>query len=196
MIYVYHNEDSSLETITVDGITFNLLESESTTHYIGLSANEIIKIEVCPNEKKLRTLQEEVQVIKYLNSNHCRSCPLLLADGKLEDGRPYFIEKRIIPYGQPVLTDILLALFEQKHLGVYQGDLHPRNIIFDGKVTYLVDYDQAIMTEEIIDMDEIEFLDWVLEQDIPAYILERKNLQLHFSEFVRLMCSLSRHLKP
>ncbi|NLX02596.1 MAG: hypothetical protein GXY40_08730 [Syntrophomonadaceae bacterium] len=187
---MHYNEESSLESITVDGITFNLLESESNTHYIGLSGNQIIKIEVCPNEMKLRTLDEEVQVLKYLNSHNCKSCPRLLAHGKLEDGRPYFIEERIIPHSQPVLTDILLALFEQKHLGVYQGDLHPRNIIFDGKVTYLVDYDQAIMTEEIIDMDEIEFLDWVLEQDIPAYVLERGNLQLHFSEFIRLMSKL------
>ena len=193
---MHYNEESSLETITVDEITFNLLESESTTHYIGLSDKQIIKIEVCPNEMKLRTLDEEVQVIKYLNSHNCKSCPQLLANGKLEDGRPYFIEERIIPHGQPVLTDILLVLFEQKHLGVYQGDLHPRNIIFDGKVTYLVDYDQAIMTEEIIDMDEIEFLDWVLEQDIPAYVLERENLQLHSNEFIRLVSKLSRYRKP
>ncbi|GEM_PF-1489522 len=190
-----HNE-SSLESITIGGITFNLLESESNTHYIGLSDNQIIKIEVCPNEMKLRTLEEEVLVIKYLNSHNCKSCPRLLADGTLEDGRPYFIEERIISQGQPVLADILLALFEQKHLGVYQGDLQPRNIIFDGKVTYLVDYDQAIMTEDIIDMGEIEFLEWVLEQEIPAYVLEHENLQLHFSEFVSLMSSLSRHLKP
>ncbi len=190
------HDESFLESITIDGITFNLLQSESTTHYIGLSDNQIIKIEFCPNKMKLRTLDEEVQVIKHLNSHNCKSCPRLLADGTLEDGRPYFIEERIIPHGQPVLADILLSLFEQKHLGVYQGDLHPRNIIFDGTVTYLVDYDQAIMTEEIIDMDEIEFLDWVLEQEIPAYVLEHENLQLHSDEFIRLVSSLSRHLKP
>ena len=190
------HDESFLESITIDGITFNLLQSESTTHYIGLSDNQIIKIEICPNEMKLRTLNEEVQVIKHLNSHHCKSCPRLLADGTLEDGRPYFIEERIIPHGQPVLADILLSLFEQKHLGVYQGDLHPRNIIFDGKVTCLVDYDQAIMTEEIIDMDEIQFLEWVLEQEIPAYVLEHEKLQLHSDEFIRLVSSLSRHLKP
>ena len=190
------HDESFLESITIDGITFNLLESESTTHYIGLSDNQIIKIEICPNEMKLRTLNEEVQVIKYLNSHNCKSCPQLLANGKLNNGYPYFIEERIIPNGQPVLVDILLALFEQKRLGVYQGDLHPRNIIFDGKVTYLVDYDQAIMTEEIIDMDEIQFLEWVLEQEIPAYVLEHENLQLHSDEFIRLVSSLSRHLKP
>lgn len=193
---MHHNEESSLASITVDGITFNLLESENTTHHIGLSDNQIIKIEVYPNEMKLRTLNEEVQVIKYLNSHHCKSCPRLLANGKLNNGRPYFIEERIISQGQPVLADILIALFEQKHLGVYQGDLYPRNIIFDGKLTYLVDYDQAIMTEEIIDMDEIEFLEWVLEQEIPAYVLERENLQLHSNEFIRLVSNLSRYRKP
>lgn len=190
------HDESFLESITIDGITFNLLESESTTHYIGLSDNQIIKIEICPNEMKLRTLNEEVQVIKYLNSHNCKSCPQLLANGKLNNGYLYFIEERIIPNGQPMLADILLALFEQKRLGVYQGDLHPRNIIFDGTVTYLVDYDQAIMTEEIIDMDEIQFLEWVLEQEIPAYVLEHENLQLHSNEFIRLVSSLSRHLKP
>ncbi len=193
---MHHNEGPFLESITVDGITFNLLESESNTHNIGLSDKQIIKIEVCPNKMKLRTLDDEVQVIKYLNSHHCKSCPRLLTNGKLDNGRPYFIEERIIPHGQPVLADILLALFEQKQLGVYQGDLQPRNIIFDGQVTYLVDYDQAIMTEVIIDMDEVEFLDWVLEQEIPAYVLERENLQLHSDEFKRLVSSLSRHLKP
>jgi hypothetical protein len=193
---MHQNEESPLESITVDGITFNLLESESNTHYIGLSDKQIIKIEVCPNRMKLRTLDDEVQIIKHLNSHHCKSCPRLLANGKLDNGRPYFIEERIIPLGQPMLTDILLALFEQKCLGVYQGDLHPRNIIFDGKIAYLVDYDQAILTEEIIDMDEIEFLDWVLEQDIPAYILERENLQLHSDEFVGLVSNLSRYRKP
>jgi len=178
----------------VDDTTFELLPSESNTHYIGISPQQIIKIENRRHENKLRTLDEEVEVIKYLNNQGCNSCPHLLAYGKLDDGRPYFIEERIHPQGEAILADILLALFEQKQLGVYQGDLHPGNIIFDGRTTYLIDYDQAIMSEEIINMGEIEFLHWISHQKIPAYVLEREKLHSGYDDFIRLLSRLPRHL--
>lgn len=189
-----HCQNDSLETIIIDGITFEILPSESNTHYIGIYSNQIIKIENRPHENKLRTLDEEVEVIRYLNSRGCKSCPRLLAYGKLEDSRPYFIEERIQSRGQAVLADILLALFEQKQLGVYQGDLHPGNIFFDGKTTYFIDYDQAIMSEEIINMGEMEFLDWISQQKIPAYVLERENLDSGLNDYIRLLSRLSRYL--
>jgi len=182
------------ETITIGGITYEILPSESNTHYVGISFRQVIKVENCPHPNKLRTLEEEVEVIKYLNSRGCRSCPRLLAHGKLEDGRPYFIEERIHSQGEPMVADILLALFEQKQVGVYQGDLHPGNIIFNGITTYLIDYDQAVMSEEIINMGEIDFLDWVSQQKIPAYILERENLLPGYNDLIRLLARLPWHL--
>lgn len=187
-------QDDSPETITIDGITFELLPSESNTHYIGISPRHIIKIENRRHENKLRTLNEEVEVIRYLNHRSCISCPRLIAYGKLEDDRPYFIEERIHSKGEAVLADILVALFEQKQLGVYQGDLHPGNIIFDGKTTYLIDYDQAIMSQEIINMGEIEFLDWISQQKIPAYVLEREHLDSGYDNYVRFLVRMSRYL--
>lgn len=182
------------ETITISGITYEILPSESNTHCVGLSFRQVIKIENSPHPNKLRTLEEEAEVIKYLNTRGCRSCPRLLAHGKLEDGRPYFIQERIHSQGEPVIADVLLALFEQKQLGVYQGDLHPGNIIFNGITTYLIDYDQAVMSEEIINMGEIDFLDWVSQQKIPAYVLQRENLLPGCNDLIRLLARLPRHL--
>lgn len=181
----------SPESVIINGVIFNLLPSESNSHRVGVSGMQIVKIENCPHENKLRTLEEEVEVIRFLNSHGCKSCPYLLAYGKLEDGRPYFIEQRLFSRGKALLGDILLAVFEQKQLGIYQGDLHPRNIIFDGRNTYLIDYDQAIMSESIIQMGEKEFFDWIRQQKVPPYVLEGENLHL---DYIRLLSHLPRYL--
>ncbi|MGI5911102.1 MAG: hypothetical protein ACOX6E_00795 [Syntrophomonadaceae bacterium] len=180
--------------ITVNGTNFILLPPEGTSHCVGISSNQIVKIENFPHANKLRTLVEEAEVIQYLNSKGCKSCPFLVACGQLEDGRPYLVEQRIIPRGKAVLGEILLAVFEQKLLGVYQGDLHPRNIIFDGNKTYLIDYDQAIMDESIINMEDAEFLYWISEQKIPAYVFENQDLQNSYLEYVHLISHLPGYL--
>jgi predicted Ser/Thr protein kinase len=189
-----HCENDSPKTITIGGINYKFLPSESNTHYIGIASQQIIKIENRRHENKLRTLDQEAEVVRYLNNQGCISCPRLFEHGKLDDGRPYFIEERILPQGKAVLGDILLALFEQKQLGVYQGDLHPGNIIFNGETTYLIDYDQAIMSEELINMGEIEFLNWVSHQKIPAYVLEREKIDSGYADLMRLLSRLPRHL--
>lgn len=182
---------NSSQSIVINGIKFYLLPSENTSHLVGLSGIHIVKIENHPHENKLRTLEEELEVIKYLNAHDCKSCPHLYAYGKLEDGRPYYIEERLFRRGKALLEDILLALFEQKQLGVYQGDLHPRNIIFDGRTTYLIDYDQAIMSKDIIQMGAEEFLEWIREQKVPPYVLEREDLH---PEYIKLLSHLARYL--
>jgi len=58
---------------------------------------------------------------------------------------------------------MLLSLIEQKSFGVYQGDFKPENMIFNGSICFLVDYDQAQRDTSFAEMRNIQFIDWIAQ---------------------------------
>lgn len=150
--------------MTLDGEKFiNIRPTKSATHAVGFSETRIIKIEYQNNPRKLNSLEEEAEIITFLNNHGCMTCPEIVSQGKLSSGEPYYIQKRIISTGKPKTTDMLFALLEQKSFGVYQGDFKPENMIFDGSTCYLVDYDQAQQCDRFVNLGNTEYIEWIAE---------------------------------
>ena len=150
--------------ISIDGMSFrNLRPTKSVTHTVGFNTAYIIKIEHERNSRKLNSLLEEAKLISYLNGRGCVTCPQLVSQGRLLTGEPYFIQERVYPKGKPNTADMLLALVEQKSLGVYQGDFKPENMLFDGNVCYLIDFDQAQRNDNFTRIGNTDYIEWIAD---------------------------------
>lgn len=146
----------------MEGTVFNNYgPTASKTHYVGYSRNSILKVEVIRNDRKLLSLAEEIEVIMFLNSQGCVSCPLLISHGLTSKGETYMILERIYQQTKCAPADYLISLLEQKSMGCYQGDFKPENMVFDGNICYLIDYDQAQRSEDFVSMRNVEFIDWI-----------------------------------
>lgn len=142
-------------------IFYNLHKTKSKTHSIAYNSKHIIKIEHQENKKKINTIIEELNLIKKLNNSKCVSCPKVISKGRLWNDQKYFIQERIIQKGRAKLADLFLSLIEQKSFGIYQGDFKWENVIFDGNIAYLVDYDQAQKNHNFIKMNNLEYINWI-----------------------------------
>lgn len=142
-------------------VFYRYSKTASGTHCVGYSKKSIVKVELSRNPKKLLSLDEEADIISWLNEKGCVSCPRLLSRGKTIDNEPYMIVERIYKKGNVKPADYIFSLLEQKSLGCYQGDFKPANMIFDGNICYLIDYDQAQKSEQFISMQSTAFIDWI-----------------------------------
>ncbi|MBL7145177.1 MAG: glycosyltransferase, partial [Phycisphaerae bacterium] len=152
-----------LETqIVVDGLIFtNVKRTKHLNNSVGFNDKYIIKIEHEKHPLKLRSLQDEIEIIKHLNSRECVSCPRLLSEGSLKTGERYFIQERVEHQRGFNTADMLFSILEQKNFGICEGDLKRENLIFDSNsVCYIIDYDQAIYDERFVRMGNVEYLDW------------------------------------
>lgn len=146
------------KSVKVNGLIFSDFKvSDNGFHTIGFSGNHVIKIEIARDVQKKNDISKEINIIQHLNKKNALSCPKITSEGFYDSYR-YFIIERKHGYSRPSVPDLLISLLEQKCLGVYQGDLKPENIIFDGDVCYLIDYDQAIFDEALKGMPFDEFL--------------------------------------
>jgi len=148
--------------IVVDGLIFtNVKRTKHLNNSVGFNDKYIIKIEHEKHPLKLRSLSDEIEIIKHLNSRDCVSCPRLVSEGRLKTGERYFIQERIESQQGFNTADMVFSILEQKNFGVCEGDLKKENLIFDSdSVCYIIDYDQAIHDERFVRMGNIEYLDW------------------------------------
>lgn len=135
---------------------------------IGFNEKErlLIKIEIKKAKGKINDIKKEYEIINFLNDKNCETCPKVYELGRVK--KQFIVEKifkdfksekeefdyilmEYIPHSEEYsLSDLMLAIVEQKVLGVYQGDIKPDNIRFnpENKVCYLIDYDQAIVLSD------------------------------------------------
>ncbi|MMZ44627.1 Ubiquinone biosynthesis O-methyltransferase [compost metagenome] len=157
--------------LVVDGIKFaNIKLTNSRTNSVGFNEKYIVKIEHDINFNKSNNLENEIKIVSYLNECGCVTCPKLISSGVLDSGERYFIQERIFSEGRPTTADLLLSLIEQKNLGVFHGDLKPENIIFNGTICYLIDYDQAEYNESFKNINNTSFVEF-----IPHYLNKKYN---------------------
>lgn len=153
------------KTLKVDGLKFsNFKTTNSNSNLIGFGKDYVIKIEQKKHKLKLKSLIQESNIIAYLNSQNCISCPKLFSVGKLTTGEPYFILEKVESNGKVSPVDILFSILEQKSFGIYQGDIKFENLIFNGSICYLIDYDQSEKIEKIKKMGNIEYIDWIAKK--------------------------------
>lgn len=181
----------------------SLLDSQKsekkTQSLVGISKNktDIIKIEFLPHPRRKNSLLEEASIVSYLNKNKCVSSPKIIEFGTkhIDTFKPVnfklktdtlefsYIQYEFIDDCQKVnLSDLLLAIIEQQSFGVFQGDIKPTNIIFNGKNLFLVDYDQAEYLDKNITLyDSEKYIDWTLNKDFEKYGVSNKGWVRNFS---------------
>jgi len=96
----------------------------------------------------------------------------------------YIIQEFIPDNGAFTFADIMLALVEQKKLGVYHGDVKPANIRFSpvSNICYFIDYDQAMfLNNEQINLDNVNFLHFCSQYDKDKYGFG--NWSRHFPQY-------------
>jgi len=156
-------ENRKNAVIVKDVVFRDIRRTKCGTNSVGFNDEYVIKIEHQPNHRKLRNIIQEAEIIRYLNSRGCVSCPKLHSVGTLPSGEHYLILQRVYQKGVPDIADMFFALLEQKNLGVYQGDFKPENMIFDGSLCRLIDYDQAQRNDHFRQMGNVEFIKWIAE---------------------------------
>lgn len=165
------------EGLCVDGIRFtDFVTNKFGSHSVGFHDRYIIKIEHYRLELKANSLAREIAIIKRLNDQNCVTCPRIISTGKLPTGEDYYIQERIYSRGRPSSADLLLALIEQKNLGVFHGDLKPENILFDGQICYLIDYDQAIYDPDLANLSNREFFEFMEKDSLTRFGKSRWDL--------------------
>lgn len=176
-----HEDAAQVPDLTQDGLAFyDVARTPSQDVSVGYGEKHVIKIEHGHNPRKLRRLDEEIDIIRHLNDQGCVSCPRLVSHGTLDTGEPYYIQERAHNTRTFNVADLVFAMLEQKRFGVCQGDLKPDNLIFDEQgVCRIVDYDQAIRDDAIRDMGNLEFLEW-----FNTFFVERwRSLGFEFDDF-------------
>jgi SAM-dependent methyltransferase len=157
--YFIYNELVIFPRLYVDGLYFsNLSKSEYSETYVGFSDNYIIKIEQEPCDQKVNDLAREIDIIRYLNTQGCVSCPQLLSTGRLDSGQRYLIQERIMSARELNYADMAFSIIEQKRLGVSQADFRKQNLIFDAHgICFIIDYDQARVNDSFVDMNIFDY---------------------------------------
>ncbi|MCP4328326.1 MAG: tetratricopeptide repeat protein [Alphaproteobacteria bacterium] len=146
-----------------------------------------LKAQLFQDPNKSNSMAEEAKIFEHLNETGAVTCPRLHHRGSMPlsqihqmmggsisatDGTPIndpcpFLILQFIPEARAVrLVDLLLAIIEQKNLGVYHGDPKPEHCRFDPAtdILYLVDYDQAeLLDEDTRSLNNLDFLHWCNE---------------------------------
>lgn len=149
----------------------------------GISTDQkfFIKIGVSANARKENSLKQEGEILARLTEKETWTAPRLHAKGVLSAAEAqkisevfetsvdsdlgYMICDFIPSKNSLLLGDVLLAVIEQKKMGVFQGDLKPNNVRAVENYAKLIDYDQAVMlTKEQAEMPNREFLRWASER--------------------------------
>jgi protein-L-isoaspartate O-methyltransferase len=164
----------------------------------------VIKVEFTPHYRKKNDLLRESDIIAELNAAGCVSVPQLLSKGELpidaiRQALPrelachldsagistfrYLTMQYVNSASKVPLADILVAVLEQKSLGIYHGDVKPANLRFDEArgVCILIDYDQAMrLSTEVKNLNAEDYLKWCDGQDKISYPAGSGTWRRHF----------------
>ncbi|WMW66280.1 methyltransferase domain-containing protein [Nitratidesulfovibrio liaohensis] len=167
-----------------------------------------LKVQLRRHPRKRNDIMQEAALLASLAEKGCATAPALLGAGMLDRDTllaglppelrpdqpssldptlPYLVEEYLPNEGTPQLADVLLAMLEQKALGIYHGDVKPDNIRFDAGqgLCRLVDYDQAMpLPEPVLSMNTPDFLHWCDGQERQRYPGQTTWLR-HFPSSVR-----------
>lgn len=153
----------------------------------------VIKVEFVPHFRKKNDLHRESDIIAELNAAGCVSAPQLISKGEL----PFDSIRQAIPVelacylesagvstfryltmqyvksaSKVPVADILIAVLEQKSLGIYHGDVKPENLRFDDAsgICIFIDYDQATqLSTDVKELNAEDYLKWCDQQDKLMY---------------------------
>lgn len=203
----------SAARLILNGVEFSdvsLRADANGASLLGVSADgaAFLKLELRHNALKRNTLDGERRIIEDLNRQNCVTCPRLFAHGTVEraqlepcldatgrqalaaateDTFAYMIEEFLPASEVPSLGDILLAVLEQKALGVFHADLRPENCRMDRTtgLCRLIDYDQAEPLDQATrKLDNVAFFAWCTQ------LIRQKYSRWNFQHFLQYFPAL------
>ncbi len=198
-----------MKLISENGLVFQVDFARLTgdrRSLVGYNGEEtaFFKIQLSGNPRKLNGVREEGRIIKSLNAAGCVTAPTLIGQGTVpiqevlggldlrslgaevdfDNGYFDFVALRHLPDdGGFNLADLLLAIAEQRRLGVFHGDIRPENFRIDPatRLLTLIDYDQAIrLDREQREMPFADFLRWADAWVKRRYAPAKQGGLLHF----------------
>ncbi len=146
--------------------TKNNMVAENKKHFL--------KVELFKHSKKTNDLKAEANFLKFLTHSGCICHPNFIKEGVLVSNRPYFITEKINKKGEASLPDILLSVLEQQKAGIFHHDIKMDNIIFDGTLAKLIDYDQADFRNEMKSLFTKESVEYFIKNQTPNWIEDCK----------------------
>lgn len=154
-------------SLSVEGVEFRRPEGKWDYGNVLLAPDLVLKID-CPHENKINRLADEIRILRDLNDRGAVCVPTLRSSGVLDEpghppdvrGRAYMFLERI--QEKPGLQDlhVLRSCMELKSFGYLHGDLKRENIIFEGNVAVLIDFDQTVHEPAVAAMSMKELLEW------------------------------------
>jgi 2-polyprenyl-3-methyl-5-hydroxy-6-metoxy-1,4-benzoquinol methylase len=157
------------------------ITDQNINSILALSSDKkrVLKLEIKPHPRKEMRLFDEVKVLKTLNEKKCVTAPNIIESGRIAykdietllrkvgiqsgDSYDYMIMDYIAPNTGYRISDVIIAILEQKELGVYHGDIKPSNICFDKEtgVCKFIDYDQAeFIPKNVQELNSQDYLQW------------------------------------
>lgn len=187
-------------------VSFPEIKAYSNTTAISESHDSkyFLKVEIRTHPDKANTIRQEYEIMKVLNEKGCVTCPKVYGFGQItheellanidanghslvrQNGTTSFdyTIQQLVPFSDKIpFSDVLLAMIEQKNLGVFHGDLKPDCLRFDPRVgiCFLIDYDQAeYIPEAIRDADNLSFFRWCDERAKAKYAKWNFKRFLHY----------------
>ncbi len=157
---------------------------------VNKKTKEIVKIELAKNPRKTLDIIGEYDLLCKLSDGGAASCPTPLNLGTISlavlrecvddeylikakaQQLNYMVQEFVESSRSMAVSDLILALLEQRSLGIYHGDLKPSNIMFDERrgIVVLVDYDQAENIDpSVMQLSALDFLRWCDEAEKRKY---------------------------
>lgn len=124
----------------------------------------ILKVENFKHDKKKNNLERECRFLKYLNGIGNLSQPKIIKVGTCFYKRPYFIMEKLTKKEGVKPFDIFFAILEQQRQGVMHHDIKSDNIIFDGTIAKLIDYDQSYYIRKLKKLSLKENIQFFLDK--------------------------------
>lgn len=180
----------------IDGYSFDKKVLQKHGTVIWFSKDYVLKLQIQKINKKRHFIEEEIEIIKYLNDLECVSVPKLISSG-IHERNHFYITERVKNARGIRDPDALFAFLELKGCGIIHGDLRYRgrlifpnkgNVIFNGIHCVLVDYDQAISDscvsnmklDEIFEYLHINYATWEQQCEPLSRQLSRYNYKKYF----------------
>ncbi|RME57122.1 methyltransferase domain-containing protein [Candidatus Parcubacteria bacterium] len=167
-----------------------LTHRRETLIAVNRQTKKIAKIELAKNPRKRLDLVGEYDLLCQLKSQGVVSCPTPLSLGVVDldvlreslsdeyltaakNQQVNYMVQEFIDSGKEMpISDLILALLEQRSAGIYHGDLKPSNIVFDDSrgIAVLVDYDQAeYLDDSVMRLSAFDFLVWCDDAEMRKY---------------------------
>ncbi len=145
---------SGQRTFDIENMHFTNGRPVTVRNVIVAEDNDrILKLQLYRHRLKHNDIIEEAEILTLLKNAGAMCQPIIYSTGRDCLKRPYIIMEKIKNHVGIKLADVLLAILEQHKFGIFHADTKTDNVIFNGLIAKLIDYDQSQILEEIKDLN-------------------------------------------